>query len=101
MSSGETTGWQVHAIAQGSGGFLAAAPRGRSASPAVSKFSSSCLDEDAPVPGLVSVPCVCACVQRRLPARRDCGGGMQACPSTTDQQGRCTRCRGQLIALMK
>lgn len=62
MSSGETTGWQVHAIAQGSGGFLAAAPRGRSASPAVSKFSSSCLDEDAPVPGLVSVPCVCVCV---------------------------------------
>ena len=70
MSSGETTGWQVHAIAQGSGGFLAAAPRGRSASPAVSEFSSFCLDEDAPVPGLVSVPCVCVrvCSAVCLPA---------------------------------
>lgn len=62
QSSGETNGWQVHELAQTSGGFLAAAPRGRSASPAVSKFSSSCLDKDAPVPGLVSVLCVCVCV---------------------------------------
>ena len=89
MSSGETTGWQVHAIAQGSGGFLAAAPRGRSASPAVSKFSSSCLDEDAPVPGLVSVPCVCVhvCSAVCLPAATAAEGCRPVPPPLTSKVG--------------